>query len=258
MAKIILMDMDGTITPARKSMTPLMASKLARVQSAGFELGIVSGSDMDYIKQQCGILFDVSPADWKKIHYFPCNGTKYYTAKNNKFHLEYAYDMKKTLGKSMYMRLIREIVDKHSNLFWLEDGDKIPMSGTFIKYRGSMVNWCPIGRDSDPEDRKTWVQLDNKNQWRKHILDSFRNCDTWKDITFKLGGETSFDIYPNGWDKTLSLKQFENYEKVYFIGDSCTPTGNDYEAYISAGDYGFETDSPATTIEILEKIMATQ
>ena len=31
-------------------------------------------------------------------------------------------------------------------------------------------------------------------------------------LQIKLCGETSFDIYPRGWDKTFALQHFEDYQ----------------------------------------------
>ena len=60
MKKIVLFDMDGTLTPARQSMNKDVVDKLQELQEAGFEIGIVTGSDMDYVEQQCSVLFDNS------------------------------------------------------------------------------------------------------------------------------------------------------------------------------------------------------
>ena len=71
----------------------------------------------------------------------------------------------------------------------------------------------------------------------------------------KLGGQTSFDIYPSGWDKSYVFKNFEGFERIYFIGDKCEPMGNDYEGFIKAGDHGIQTDSPDSTSRILSEIL---
>ena len=60
MKKIVLFDMDGTLTPARKKMQWSMVDALADLQQAGAEIGIVTGSDLDYVRQQCDIIFDIS------------------------------------------------------------------------------------------------------------------------------------------------------------------------------------------------------
>ena len=69
--------------------------------------------------------------------------------------------------------------------------------------------------------------------------------------------DTSFDIYPVGWDKTYAFNNFEKYKEVYFVGDRCNPTGNDYEAYLLAGEKGFKTRDPSQTINIINEIIAT-
>ena len=75
------------------------------------------------------------------------------------------------------------------------------------------------------------------------------------DVTIKLGGDTSFDIYPEGWDKTYALKHFpESQWDCFFVGDRCNPTGNDYEIFehLNAQERAFETSGPEETIEIID------
>ena len=87
MKKIVLFDMDGTLTPARKKMEWDVIDALADLQTVGAEIGIVTGSDLDYVKQQCDSIFDVSPVDCFNIPYLPCNGTKYFKFSSNGFNI---------------------------------------------------------------------------------------------------------------------------------------------------------------------------
>jgi len=75
------------------------------------------------------------------------------------------------------------------------------------------------------------------------------------DITVKFGGDTSFDIYPNGWDKTYALRHFAGGEwNFWFVGDRCYENGNDYEIfeYLKETGRAFETGGPEETIEIID------
>jgi len=67
-----------------------------------------------------------------------------------------------------------------------------------------------------------------------------------------MGGDTSFDIFPTGWDKTYCLRHFPNY-KHYFVGDRCERTGNDWEIYetLRGVGRGFETTGPQQTSQII-------
>lgn len=41
------------------------------------------------------------------------------------------------------------------------------------------------------------------------------------DLTYSIGGQISFDIFPRGWDKTYALKHVEGegFEEIHFFGD---------------------------------------
>ena len=51
MKKVILLDMDGTITPPRKSIETEMIVQLDSMIADGYELGIVSGSGLQYMDE---------------------------------------------------------------------------------------------------------------------------------------------------------------------------------------------------------------
>lgn len=40
-------------------------------------------------------------------------------------------------------------------------------------------------------------------------------------LTFSIGGQISFDVFPNGWDKTYALRHVEDegFEEIHFFGD---------------------------------------
>ena len=56
------------------------------------------------------------------------------------------------------------------------------------------------------------------------------NVEISDNVEIKLGGETSYDVYPKGWDKTFALQHFEGYQ-CWFVGDRCGNGGNDQTIY---------------------------
>ena len=76
------------------------------------------------------------------------------------------------------------------------------------------------------------------------------------DITVALGGSTSFDIYPLGWNKTYGLKHYPD-EEVYFIGDKCTKGGNDWHIYeaLQSEKRSWSTTGPKDTIKIVNNLI---
>ena len=256
MRNVVLFDMDGTLTPARQPMTREVTNKLIELQRAGFEIGIVTGSDMEYVKEQCDDLFQHIAVDVDAIHLMPCNGTKYYRIHNSQFPAIYQKNMREELGEANWKRLIRIITALQLSL--ITENRSLPLTGNFINYRGSTLNWCPIGRQATNRDRSTWSLREKhkkiRHKWLKIIREEL-DASGLKVVVVKMGGDTSFDIYPEGWDKTYAFKNFENYDKIYFVGDRCGPDGNDKEAYELAGDLGFITEGPKQTIDIIDKII---
>ena len=69
-------------------------------------------------------------------------------------------------------------------------------------------------------------------------------------LTYSIGGQISFDVFPNGWDKTYSLNFIpaEDYDEIHFFGDKTFPGGNDYEILTHPRVIGHPTTGPEHTI----------
>ena len=90
-------------------------------------------------------------------------------------------------------------------------------------------------------------------------MDRFHRTDLVKDLCFSLGGSTSVDVYPCGWDKTYALNHFRNH-KFWFIGDRCTdPNGNDKTLYDKIREEyperAFEVKNVEETQNIIENLI---
>ena len=262
MKRLFLFDMDGTLTAPRNKMPIANEMMLGQLQHRGFEVGIITGSDMNYVKQQCSTLFDMSLIQTHETHFLPCNGTKYILNGDT----IYSKNMKEYMGTENWRKMIRFLLKQQYQLsvqppIPIEGSWEVPLTGHFFNYRASLLNWCPIGRNATQSERKVWEKLDKNSRIRKIIISKVKefietiNCD----IKVKLGGDTSFDIFPTGWDKTYPIEHtsyFDDYDSIYFIGDRCQPNGNDYELYNHPRVVGFETESPEMTIEIVNKILS--
>jgi len=242
MKKVILLDMDGTITPPRKSITDEMIVQLDSMIAEGFELGIVSGSHIEYMDEQLGS-WDKWEKDCKMVHKFPVNGTQGLNMRNEYTAFEWDW-------------LIHDIQAADHRMRVSLGGQYIRTPEQIIEHRGSAINWCPIGRDASDKMRKRFIGLDYAFNLRSNFMAEIKTRPLFHSKTvIKLGGQTSFDIYPSGWDKSYVFKNFEGFERIYFIGDKCEPMGNDYEGFIRAGDYGIRTDGPERTCQILSEIL---
>ncbi len=256
MKKLVLFDMDGTLTPHRKKMAWNVVSALAKLQKNGYEIGIITGSDMEYVKQQCDLLWDLSPVDYRVIHLLPCNGTKYYLGLNKTI---WEYDMHDVIDDISWNKIMSCLIKEQ--LLLVESYPEIPLTGNFIQARGSMINWCPIGRNAKKQ-REKFIQMDKKFRIRSLLLTRLRERFDRAGVEVKLGGQTSFDIYPKGWDKSFIMdkpKFINNYSEYFFVGDRCGENGNDKALYDVIKNLkeenAFKTKGPPETIDIINKII---
>ena len=248
--------MDGTLTEPRQAFDySLLGDSLYSLTNAGVDIGIITGSDEDYLREQMGEFLLKSSSRYK-THLLPCNGTKYFRPPkraNDDFKLKIDVSMKEMLGEDKYHKLIEELI--LSQVHMCSYG--IPLTGHFINCRGSLINWCPIGRNANDKERTLFKKMDKDEDIRGKVIGELKAMLEQKGLlrklTIKFGGDTSFDIYPKGWDKTYGLRHFHGWD-VWFVGDRCGEGGNDYELYEACAGQSYITSGPTHTKEIIECI----
>lgn len=263
MQNVVLFDMDGTLTPHRLQMKPDMEDALLRLSKVS-KIGIVTGSGFDYVMQQCGSLFK-SSKDMSNFLILPCNGTQKYSWSlsewdSSMWKKDEELNFRKHIGQKSFQSLMFMLIER-LYITHMVHGSKIPVAGNFISYRGSLINWCPIGREATQEDRKKFMELDEKESIRARNIEVFNRSALSEEISFSMGGNTSIDVYPKGWDKTYALNYYEKHNH-WFIGDRCTMDGgNDKPLYDKikkvSPNQAFEVKSPKETIKIIDNIIGT-
>jgi phosphomannomutase len=247
---IILFDVDGTLTPARKKIESQMVTCLQKLSNVhNLHLGIVGGSDLSkQTEQLCEdnlYLFE-----WR----FSENGLLGYH-KNTCIHKR---SFVEAIGEEHFKMFINICLSVLSET-------NCPIKrGTFIEYRNGMLNISPVGRACSQEERDEFEEYDKshnirkimikniKNKWKKYLDEN--NLDLLK-IQFSIGGQISFDIFPEGWDKTYCLQFIvDKYDKIYFFGDKTHEGGNDCEIYNDPRVIGHHVNSYEDTIRILNKL----
>lgn len=251
---IVLFDMDGTLTEARQPFASFLSSPL---WSLGYvaDIGIVTGSDMDYVREQLQELIEKHSIRYH-LHILPCNGTKWYKPPEfpvQSHQLVHDVDMENEIGKDKYRKLMEILIKLQAEI---TDYD-VPLTGHHFSARGSMVNWSPIGRNASDKQRSYFKKFDKKSNLRRQFFMKLRlllDSNDMQNVIVKLGGDTSFDIYPVGWDKTYALRHFGG-QNVWFVGDRArSPKGNDFEIFQACGARSFHTSGPEETLDIIKQI----
>lgn len=238
---IFLFDVDGTLTASREVITPEMQKFMDDIKKK-VTCGIVGGSDI--VKQQHQLGSNVIQ-EWRYI--FAENGLDAY--KSGK--LLARQSLSTHLGDDNIKELVNAILKYLSNL-------DIPIKrGTFIEYRSGMLNVSPIGRNCSRKERNEFEMYDKEHKIRETMIEAL--SDLWEKHQLKtsIGGQISFDVFPNGWDKTFCLPFLEKdgYTEIHFFGDKTWKGGNDYEIFQSSKTIGHTVKSPAETREIITKLL---
>lgn len=261
MSGVVLFDLDGTLSEPRGPVSDEICRELIRLQDSGLKVGIVTGSGLEYIVEQ----FRRFSSDESRklvsqgLELLPCNGTQRYLPEGENFQFSMVspvISMRNEMGRVSWHRLQRFLAEEQSRIIRI--WDNLPYTGNFVSYRTSLLNWCPIGRDAQPEDRKIFEDFDRKENFRRSYLNVLKGGfeDIKISVTAKLGGSTSFDIYPQGWDKSYALRWYSG-DEVWFVGDRCKIDGNDHEIYEAVKKFnrGIEVSSPEDIPDSVKKIL---
>ena len=105
--------------------------------------------------------------------------------------------------------------------------------GTFIEFRSGMFNISPIGRNCSREERNDYEKFDLEHNIRKNMVAAMKEEFKDLNLTYSIGGQISFDVFPTGWDKTYCLKFLDegDFDEIHFFGDKTFEGGNDFEIF---------------------------
>lgn len=236
---LVLFDVDGTLTPARLGVSDEMLKTLKKLREK-VVIGFVGGSDLAKQVEQLG------PTVLNDFDYcFSENGLT-------------AYKLGKELASQSFIGWIGE--EKYNKLVkfilrYLSDIDIPVRRGTFIEFRAGMINVSPVGRNASTAERLQFEVYDKEHNIRSKMVNALKENFADYGLTYSIGGQISFDVFPTGWDKTYCLQHVEDegFEKIHFFGDKSYEGGNDYEIYNDSRTIGHAVQNPEETMKILNE-----
>ena len=241
---LLLFDIDGTLTEARKIIKENMIECLKKASSyEDIDIATVGGSDLPKAQEQLQSCIDL---------------LKFVFTENGLVYLDEKKELHKVNRISTYLGYdkLKEFVN--FCLKYIADLDIPVKTGTFVELRTGIINVSPIGRNCTQDERDAFVVYNKEH----HALEKFRETLEKKfsekfGLEISIGGQISFDVFPNGWDKRFCLQFVEKlYDNIIFFGDKGHFGGNDYQ--IITNDKitrGVKVKNPEDTIELVNKII---
>lgn len=239
---IALFDVDGTLTLPRGEVEPSMMAFMKSL-SEKITVGIVGGSDLPKQEEQLG-------DGIAKV--FPYNFSQNGLVAYKDGELLEIQTISKFIGEDNVKRLVNWVMK------YLADVDMPVKRGTFIEFRSGMFNISPIGRNCSREERNDYEKFDLENKIRENMVKAMQKEFADLGLTYSIGGQISFDVFPKGWDKTYALKFLKegDFDEIHFFGDKTFEGGNDFEIFSSERTIGHTVTSPEDTKEQCTKLFS--
>ncbi|PPD77086.1 hypothetical protein GOBAR_DD25994 [Gossypium barbadense] len=206
---IALFDVDGTLTAPRKVATPEMLEFMKELRKV-VTVGVVGGSDLIKISEQLG----------KSV----INDYDYVFSENGLV----AHKDGKLIGTQSLKSFLGE--------------DKLKEFLNFTGVRVHLASFLAVQKHF--LTAKAMV-----HNIRLKMVSVLREKFAHLNLTFSIGGQISFDVFPEGWDKTYCLRYLEEFQEIHFFGDKTYKGGNDHEIYESERTVGHTVTSPGDTVK---------
>ncbi|KAH9920109.1 phosphomannomutase [Fomitopsis serialis] len=191
-----------------------------------WQLGSQVSEDFDYVFAECGLI---------------------------------AYKRGLKLPHERFVDLIGE--DRYKNLVnfilrYIADIDIPIKRGTFVEFRDGLINVCPQGRNTTTQEQDMFDEYDKVHQVRTKMIQALKDALPAYNLVCAIGGRTSFDVFPRGWDKTYALRHLEGegYSEIHYFGDKTHEGGNDFEIFHDPRIIGHTVDRPEDTGRQIEDL----
>jgi len=219
--KVVIFDLDGTLTKSKSSLDREMASLLTRLLKRRC-VAVASGCSFEQFETQF-ISKLPKRANLANLFLFPTCAASgyYYTARLGRFYRAY--------GNLLSKSAVKRIIQAFQQVF-KESGYVQPTKtyGAILENRGSQVTFSALGQHASLELKEKW-DPDQKKRLRmrkllKRLLPNFE---------ISIGGTTSIDVTNKGVNKTLCVRKLNEHlgvekKKMMYVGDALFKGGNDY------------------------------
>ena len=252
--KLIVFDMDGTLTPSKAPMRKDMSRLLSRLLEKK-RVAVIGGGSYMQFRQQFIAKARLPGKLLNRLLLFPVSGTACY---------RYSGGWKKVYAKDFTLSQKKEIFSAFRETFRIADY-KHPrrVYGQIIEDRGSQITFSAVGQDV-VTILGVRRGLAVKERWNKYFDVRPRLMKELKKLlpqfTIRRGGLTSIDITKYGVDKAYGIRQIGKQLRVtrkdmFFVGDAIFPGGNDYAVVKTGVDY-VKVRGPKETEKIIKMIIA--
>jgi len=241
--KLIIFDLDGTLTPSKSAMDAEMANLLVKLMETK-KIAVISGGGYPQFITQFLHSLPMSSDKYANLLLLPTSGTRMYIWKGSWVE-QYAEHLSPK-EKDKIMGALNSAL--------AQVGYVVPNKtyGQIIEDRGSQITFSALGQNAPLDVKETWDPDRVKRQKISKILN-----EKIPEFDVRVGGTTSIDITRRGVNKSYGIRKLEqttgiSLDQMVFVGDALFPGGNDYPAKATGIDC-FQVSGPEETKKLIKQ-----
>lgn len=251
--KIIAFDLDGTLAESKQHLESYMSDLLCELAKHK-KVVIITGGSFEQFQKQFLPFFNPKINDidivMDNLILLPTSGSRRY--EYDSFKKDWIMTDIEEFPISIKTKVLEELNKIISNNQYgigaITEGDEV------VEDRITQITLSALGQHAPIEIKKLWDSDQKKRQQIKKDLEA-----KLPEVNIIIGGTTSIDILPYGFDKAKGLirlltKMGMTIDDMIFVGDAIFPGGNDYSAY-EAGIESIKVSGPEETAEVIKKII---
>lgn len=232
MFKLVIFDLDGTLSESKQPLTATMAELVTGLLAA-IKVAVISGGALSqFLKQVISQLR--ADANLANLYLLPTSGAALYEYNSPSTPLGTSEDTWKKIYEERLSEKDKDIIEeamvasaKKTGLVNFKDQSW----GERIEYRGGQVTLSALGQQAPLKLKKAW----DPDHTKRHAL---RDAiyELLPRYSVSIGGATSIDVTKKGIDKAYGvLKLCErlgiNESDTLYVGDELESGGNDEAVY---------------------------
>jgi len=246
--KLIVFDLDGTLTESKANIDEEMASLIAKLLETK-KIAVISGGKFERFQQQLLSKLSADEALFNNLFLFPVTATAFYKYENNKWTKVYSQSLsseEKEKILSAFEKTFAELNYKHPAVIY----------GNLIEDRESQITFSIVGQEAPMEAKEKWnkanpdIRSKMEQVLQKHL----------PDMEVKVAGLTSIDVTRRGIDKGYGIQQIAKHsdvsiQDIIFVGDAFFTEGND-EPALKTGVTCFEVKNIEDTKKLIKYLIS--
>ena len=219
--KIIIFDLDGTLTKSKSNLDKEMATLICELLRQRY-VAVTSGCSFQQFETQ---FLSKLPKSTKlrNLFLFPtCSASGYYyNTRRGSFSRAYS----NLLPKHATMRIVHSFETVFKKIGYVRP--KMTY-GQVFENRGSQLTFSALGQKAPLHLKRKWDPKQKKRLKIRRLLKTHL-----PDFEISIGGTTSIDVTRKGVNKTLCVKKLKerlcvDRKNMLYVGDALFVGGNDY------------------------------